>query len=173
VIYLLLALLLGSPAVAADPVPTDAAEAELPQTADRPENDARVDALARGLLDAIVRDDPAAARPFFFPLAAYRQVKAIQQPDQDWQKRLVAAFERDIHALATSVPRDATFVSYDVPAKGPHWVDPGREWNKLGYYRVFGTRLRYVANGKAGWIPIKSMISWRGRWYIVHLSGYQ
>lgn len=170
-IALLLAVLSAS--YAADPASSDAAEAELPQTSDRPESDARVDALARGLLDAIAHDDPSLARAFFFPLPAYRQVKAIQDPDRDWTKRLIAAYERDIHALAKVVPADAVFVSYDIPAKGPHWVDPGREWNKLGYFRVFGTRLRYVAGGKPASIPIKSMISWRGRWYIVHLSGYE
>ena len=33
---------------------------------------------------------------------------------------------------------DARFVSFDVPDARARWVDPGEEWNKIGYFRVFG-----------------------------------
>jgi hypothetical protein len=171
---LLLLVSLSGMAWAADPEsPTDEVEAALPQTDAVPQNDARVEALARQLFAAIAEDSPEKARAFFFPRAAYRQVKAIADPEHDWNQRLIAAYERDIHALARSLPKGATFVSFDVPSRQARWVLPGEEWNKLGYYRVYGSKLRYVANGQAGSIPIKSLISWRGRWYVVHFSGYK
>jgi len=124
------------------------------------------------LWDAIVNDDPDRAMPFFFPVAAYQQVKDVADPTADWKHRLVAAYRRDIHALHARLgasPSDAKFVSLDVPAHA-HWVEPGEEWNKIGYYRVFGTKLRYTLGGQDYAFDVKSLISWRGEWFVVHLS---
>ncbi len=37
--------------------------------------------------DAIVHDDPDRAMPFFFPVTAHEQVKAIYSPASDWRRR--------------------------------------------------------------------------------------
>jgi len=120
-----------------------------------------------------VADDPARAMPFFFPLSAYRQVKAVHDPAGDWQNRLVAAYTRDIHALHRQLgahAADATLVGLDVPDGAATWVDPGQEYNKLGYWRVYGSALRYTAGGQTFRLPIYSLISWRGAWYVVHMT---
>ena len=147
--------------------------ATLPQTQDKPApSTPELDARARALWDAIVADDPAQAMPFFFPLGAYTQVKAISDPPSDWQQRLVAAYERDIHAahatLGSAAPT-ATFDGLSVP-DGAQWVDPGQEYNKIGYWRVYGTHLSYTADGRPGFFNLASMISWRGQWYVVHFA---
>jgi len=147
----------------------------LPQTKDKPE--AESDAMrARGeaLFEAILNDDPDRAMPAFFPKTAYEQVKAIANPASDWKWRLVANFKRDIHAIHFKLGRKSTalrFVSLDVGA-GARWVDPGEEGNKLGYWRVFGSRLRYSVDGQEKTIDVTSLISWRGEWYVVHLTGF-
>ncbi len=147
----------------------------LPQTHDKPEDDS--DALrARGeaLFEAVQNDDPDRAMIAFFPKTAYEQVKAITNPASDWRYRLVASFKRDIHAAHAKLGRKSTvarFVSLDV-GPGARWVDPGEEGNKLGYYRVYGSHLRYSVEGQERSIEITSLISWRGEWYVVHLSGF-
>ncbi len=127
-----------------------------------------------GLLwTAIVSDDPDTAMPAFFPVAAYQQVKDVGDPAADWKHRLVSAYRHDIHALHASLgdaTGDPKLVSFDVPDARARWVDPGEEWNKIGYFRVFGSRLRYTAGGTEHAIEVKSLISWRGQWYVVHLS---
>lgn len=67
-------------------------------------------------------------------------------------------------------------------ARAPGWrastFQPARppgssrqEYNKIGYWRVYGTRVRYrTAAGTAGSFGIYSLISWRGQWYIVHFG---
>ena len=118
-------------------------------------------------------DDPDQAMPFFFPLGAYRQVKDVTDPAADWKHRLVAAYRRDIHALHARLgadPSGAKLLGLDVPEARARWVEPGEEWNKLGYYRVFGTKLRYSAGGEEHAFDVKSLISWRGEWFVVHLS---
>jgi hypothetical protein len=111
--------------------------------------------------------------PFFFPLAAYQQVKDVSDPGSDWKHRLVAAYGRDVHALHARLGADATratFVGIDVPDAHARWVDPGEEYNKIGYFRVFSSRLRYTVDGEARSFEVKSLISWRGEWYVVHLG---
>jgi hypothetical protein len=146
----------------------------LPQTRDEPvANGAQFNAGVNGLWTAVVTDNPAAAMPFFFPLSAYLQVKAISNPAGDWQNRLVAAYTRDIHNLHLSLGSEATqaqLVGIDVPQSQAEWIVPGVEYNKIGYWRVYGTRVRYTVDGQTRSFAVASLISWRGEWYVVHLS---
>jgi hypothetical protein len=158
----------GSPPTASD------SSSALGQTQDMPSADgASFRAHAALLWRAIADDNPDAAMPLFFPLGAYQQVKDVGDPAADWNHRLVAAFRHDIHALHAKLGADATaatFVSLDVPSGRARWVLPGEEWNKIGYYRVFGAKIRYGVNGEAHTFDVKSLISWRGEWFVVHLS---
>jgi hypothetical protein len=146
----------------------------LPQTHDRPEAAGPAwDARVAALWTAIVADDPDRAMPFFFPVGAYEQVKDIGNPASDWKHRLVSAYTHDIHALHARLgdsSSGATLVGLEVPDARARWVDPGEEYNKIGYYRVFGSRLRYTVDGEARSFDVKSLISWRGEWFVVHLS---
>jgi hypothetical protein len=146
----------------------------LPQTDEQPTaSGAAFDAGVQGLWQAIVRDDPEAAMPFFFPESAYLQVKAISDPATDYQQRLVADYADDIHALHAQLGdggSSAQYVGVDVPDSQAVLVQPGEESNKLSYWRVYGSTLRYSVNGATGSFPITSLISWRGEWYVVHLG---
>jgi hypothetical protein len=149
----------------------------LPQTRDKPEaTGAAFDARIAALWDAIVKDDPDRGMPFFFPVTAYEQVKAITNASSDWRRRLVAAYKRDVHALHARLGEraaDAKLLRADVPQDRSRWVEPNEESNKLGYYRVYGTRLVYEIDGKERSLEVTSLISWRGEWYVVHLSGFK
>jgi hypothetical protein len=149
----------------------------LPQTKDKPEaSGAAFDARVAALWDAIVKDEPDRAMPFFFPVTAYEQVKGIPNPASDWRRRLVAAYKRDVHALHKRLGEhaaDAKLLRADVPQDRARWVEPNEESNTLGYYRVYGTRLAYEVDGKERSLEVTSLISWRGEWYVVHLSGFK
>lgn len=158
--------------------PPDSDEsAALPQTHDRPKSDGAVfDSRVQALWDAIVHDEPERALPFFFPAKAYAQVKAIPHPESDWRHRLVAAYGRDIHALHKRLgdaPASAKLVRFEVPAGGGRWVEPDEETNKIGYFRVYGSRLHFESGGAQRSFDVKSLISWRGEWFVVHLSGFK
>jgi hypothetical protein len=129
------------------------------------------------LVQAVLHDDPSRALPAFFPLVAYEQVKAIANPARDWQVRLVAAFERNIHeyhrALGSHV-KSLRLVAIDVPESGIRWMKPGSEGNRVGYFRVLRSRLRVEDDqAKQRDFEITSLISWRGEWYVVHLNGFK
>ncbi|HEX5588205.1 MAG TPA: hypothetical protein VFZ17_12915 [Acidimicrobiia bacterium] len=146
----------------------------LPQTETEPTaSGATWDAGVQALWQAIVHDNPAAGAPFFFPLSAYKQVKSIADPAGDYQQRLLANFADDVHSLHAQLGNDAataTFLGVDVPGGQAVWVQPGEEYNKLPYWRVYGTTLRYSVNGETHTMPVTSLISWRGEWYVVHLG---
>lgn len=163
----------AAPDVSAPPVDPGT----LPQTHDKPvASGPAFEARVRALWDGIVNDDPERAMPFFFPKSAYEQTKAIVNPASDWKWRLVANYKRDVHAAHLKLGRQATaakFVAIDVPDERARWVEPGEEGNKTGYFRVYGTKIRYELDGDPRVLDVTSLISWRGEWYLVHLSGFK
>jgi hypothetical protein len=150
---------------------------KLPQTKDKPPaSSPALDARAATLWDAIAHDEPDRAMPFFFPVTAYAQVKDVSNPASDWRSRLVSAYKRDIHGLAKRLGKNADaakLVRIEVQDERAKWVEPQEEWNKIGYYRVYGTKLVYEVEGKERSFEISSLISWRGEWYVVHLTGFK
>jgi hypothetical protein len=113
------------------------------------------------------------ALPAFFPESAYAQVKAISDPQGDWQSRLAGNFKLDLaaaHDLLGSGAASAQLVEVDVPSQYAHWVDPGACYNRLGYWEVPNSRVVYREGGQIKSFGIASMISWRGYWYVVHMG---
>jgi hypothetical protein len=126
---------------------------------------------------AIVTDDAEPAAAAFFPLAAYQQVKDVAKPERDYKLRLLANFKRDVHeyhqALGAAAA-DAKFDGITVSEKDAKWMAPGSEGNRVGYFRVLHSRLRFtLPTGRTRDFELTSMISWRGEWYVVHLHGFK
>ena len=55
---------------------------------------------------AVTTGHPEAARPGFFPLAAYQQLKVIYDPAGDWHDRLWADFTLDVAAAHRLLDKD-------------------------------------------------------------------
>jgi hypothetical protein len=143
----------------------------LPQTRAFPSTrTAAFDNATADLWLAVTTGNPRFARPGFFPLAAYKQVKAIPYPAPDWQNRLWADFVLDVRAAHRLVGSGARLDRVVVPEKYAAWVYPGACANKIGYWHVPGARVVYRAHGQERSFGIASLISWRGVWYVVHLG---
>jgi hypothetical protein len=144
---------------------------------ERPADDGtNLDERGQLLWQAIVDDKPELAASFFFPKEAYVHVKAAKNPEGDWKWRLWKHFERDVHAVHKTqgeALRRGTFKSLRIPPKKPHWAAPGNEYNRLGYWRVYGAHLVYELRGRERFVPISSLISWKREWYVVHLTGFR
>ena len=122
------------------------------------------------LWDAVVTGNADPAVQAFFPLSAYEQVKAIADPAADWRSRLLGGFRLDVTAAHRYVGRGATLVRVIVPSAQAAWIDPGVCYNSVGYWHVAGSRIVYRQRGQLRSIGIASLISWRGRWYVVHFG---
>lgn len=160
------------------PALLDDAGKPLPQTEDRPKVDsAWFKSRGEKLFQSIVKDDPESSLEFFFPLVAYQSVKDVADPARDYKYRLLKNFKRDVHDYHGAVgdePEKARFVAIEVPEDQAKWMKPHSEGNKLGYFRVLRSRLRFQdSRGKERELEITSFISWRGEWYLVHLHGFK
>ena len=155
------------------PVPT--VRASQHQTTRRPPADSAVfRAEMTDLWAGVASGRPRLAMASFFPLVAYEQVKAIADPAADWHSRLVAEFRLDVmaaHALLGGRGRRARLVRVIVPESEANWILPGVCDNAIGYWHVAGARLVYRVHGQTRSFGISTLISWRGRWYVVHLGG--
>ena len=160
----------------------DADGKPLPQTDVRPTLDsASFQRRIATLAQAIVNGDPEPALGAFFPVEAYQQVKDVAKPERDYKFRLIANFKRDIAeyhkalgAPASGGAAPAKFEGVTVSEKDAKWMAPGAEGNKIGYFRVLRSRLRFTTStGRPREFELTSMISWRGEWYVVHLHGFK
>lgn len=123
---------------------------------------------------AVRTNRPGVARQAFFPVDAYKQVKAIWDPQLDWRNRLWLDFTLDVraaHALLGPHPRRARLIRVIVDSPGAAWVGPGACYNNVGYWHVANSRVVYRLNGQIRSFGIASLISWRGVWYVVHFGG--
>jgi len=122
---------------------------------------------------AVTSGNPRFGLPGFFPVAAYKQVKAEPYPVPDWQDRLWHEFALDVRAAHRLVGPGARLDRVIVPRQYAAWVYPGACHNKIGYWHVPGTRVVYSGHGQERSFGIASLISWRGAWYVVHLGTEQ
>ncbi|HZO11608.1 MAG TPA: hypothetical protein VFB62_00065 [Polyangiaceae bacterium] len=158
-----------------EPPLLDAQGKPLPQLEDEPSTDSP---LFRHHLELLVRaiaaNDPEIARSVFFPVQAYEQVKAIENPARDWEHRLWSLFKRDVGTYHRELGERIQFLRFDAQPQRKQWMKPGSEGNLLGYWRM--TRNQLVvsdADGKERKLEVTSLISWRGEWYVVHLHGFK
>jgi hypothetical protein len=128
-----------------------------------------LDERAAHLLDAIARNDPSAADDFFFPKAPFIPLKEVGDPARYFDQ-LLGTYHRDIRTLHAAQKdwTGAAFVSFEL-GTAPTWVAPGKEYNRIGYFRTFGGKLRYRIGEKSKEIAVSTIISWDGRWYVTHL----
>ena len=145
----------------------------LPQTSRLPSaTDPQFLTRMSDLLSAVSSGDTAEGLPAFFPLGAYIQVKGISDPVHDYDTRLIPEYDQDIRALHEEMGQPTGTPALDhvyVPAAA-EWVLPGVEYNKGSYWRVYDSRVYFRIGGELHYFSVASLISWRGEWYVVHLS---
>lgn len=142
--------------------------------AENPEPDSpQLHARAAQLLQAIANDDGAAGDPFWFPRGPFVALKAIDDPGKYWEQ-LRRAYRADIHELHAQRKTwdDIEFVRFDVGSR-PKWVEPGKEANRIGYYRSLHGQLHYRVQGKPRVVDVHTIITCQGRWYVTHLNAFK
>lgn len=166
----------ASAAPAASAAPTAEPAAPAPVVADNkvePTEGAELVERAKGLLEAIAKDEPERGESFWFPKEPFIPLKDIKDPGKYWAQ-LHRTYANDIHALHKKRKRwdKVEFVSFDGWSK-PKWVKPGDEANKIGYYRAFHGKLRFKVDGEADEIDVHTIITWQGRWHCTHLRKFK
>ena len=143
----------------------------LPQTSALPKtNAAAFKNAVHDLWLAVATGNAGYARPAFFPEKAYEQVKAIADPESDWQGRLWLDFTLDVAAVHKLIKPGATLTKVITPTEDEQWIPTGACYNSTGYWHLPGSRLVYREGGVTHSFGIASFISWRGDWYLIHLG---
>jgi hypothetical protein len=167
----------GAPdAAAPEAAGTDDAGAAPPLVADNkvtPTEGAELAERARGLFEAIVKNEPERAEAFWFPRAPFIPLKDVKDPGKYWDQ-LHKTYVHDVHALHKKRKSwdGAELVGFEGWSH-PKWVPPGDEANKIGYYRAFHGKLHYKIGGAPGEIDVHTIITWQGRWYVTHLRKFK
>ena len=78
---------------------------------------------------AVTTGDPDYARPAFFPEKAYERVKAIANPESDWDGRLWYDFTLDIAAAHKLADENATLTKVVTPTQYAQWIPAGACFN--------------------------------------------
>ena len=80
--------------------------------------------LGPALFAAILNEDPDSALEYCFPKAAYAKDKAIKNPAVDWERRLVAAFRRDVHEYHRGLKSGSgpSFLSLEISEPNTRWM---------------------------------------------------
>ena len=144
-----------------------------PQTYAKPMSGASLAERMNVLWRAITHDSPSLAASVFFPESAYRQVKAIWNPNGDYRTRIGAIFARDVAAYRRALGGHASAARLTGIVAAPSaagWVPRRVCENAVGYWHLPGTRLVYVIGRTRYSVAVDSMISWRGVWYVIHLG---
>jgi len=143
----------------------------LPQTSALPETTST--GFSNAIHDiwlAVTTGNPDYAKPAFFPERAYEQIKAIADPESDWENRLWYDFTLDLADVHKLVGRNATLTQVITPTQYEQWIPVGACYNSTGYWHLPGTRIVYQEDGVTHSFGIASFISWRGDWYPIHLG---
>jgi hypothetical protein len=151
----------------------DAAPIDWKNAAEPPKDSPELQERARQLFDAIVKGEPEGADPFWFPRDPFVPLKDVKDPGKYWDQlhRTYGSDVRKFHRKRKNWD-GATFVRFDLGST-PKWVPPGKEANKIGYFRSFHGKLRYRAGQGESEIDVHTVISWQGRWYITHLDNFK
>lgn len=127
---------------------------------------------SRHLVEAIAHDDPTLAQDFVFPRDAYATSHDRSDASSVWDKKVLALFQRDVHALHKKIKNSAhaTFLSFDLGHEVQQITPKPKDFNRP-LWRVKHSKITISVDGKTDRIDIAEMMGWRGAWYVTHLRG--
>lgn len=129
--------------------------------------------MARSVVEAILKDDPALASDRFFPETAFLALKDMPGA-RNYHKKLVAWYEADIHREHARVKggfADLGKVRFGSFKKGYcKWKAPGTEHNFIGYWSCYRNSVVVGDGTKTMPIDLRAMINWGTAWHVTHLG---
>lgn len=125
---------------------------------------------AKLLVEAVRKDQPELATPFFYPRGEFPKVKAIKDPDGYFQ-HLMKVYLGDVKLMRKSLahPDRVEFVSFQLSG-ARRWVERGKEANRQPYWAAYKSTVTVKDGDRQVRLPVRVMISWNGEWYVTHLT---
>lgn len=139
----------------------------------RPSSGAPLDTSLQLLVRALRSGNPKVAQSVFFPESAYVQIKDITNPAGDWYYRLWALFALDVAAYHRALYPPHSTTRYLGPRVNPAdagWIPAGVCETRVGYWHMAPLRLVFRRGRQLVSVGVFSLISWRAKWYVIHLG---
>jgi len=130
-----------------------------------------IDDKARTLFEAIKANDVEAGKGFFMSREVFRAIKGVADPDRFYD-RMLALWERDIHALHAQIPADAEYVRFEF-SRRRGWVEVRQESNRLPYWAQRHNHIVYRVGDEERRFEVRTMNAWGDEWFITHLSEFR
>jgi len=130
-----------------------------------------IDEKARVLFEAIKADDVEAGKGFFMSREVFRAIKGVADPDRFYD-RMLALWERDIHALHAQIPAEAEYVRFEF-SRRRGWVEVRQESNRLPYWAQRHNHIVYRVGEEERRFEVRTMNAWGDEWFITHLSEFR
>jgi len=161
------------------PVATDAGDARAPfavvdaggadDTAIPPTASEELTTRAKHLLEAIAAGNPDLAVDIVFPRDGYIAARDTTDAAKLWDKKVSAIFKKQVGHLHKKKGIDrAQFVSIELGHSVTQIAPHRHDWKKP-VWRVKGSHLAYMIDGKPFKVPIAEMVAYKGAWYVTRL----
>lgn len=164
----------------------DAGEAGAPRTTARadagptaedtilpPANSEELAARMRHLLEAIAQGNAELANDAIFPRDAYLLLRDGADPAKAWEKKVSLPFHKSVEKLHKTAVRNgrvanAKFVGFELGHSVQQVTPKKKDW-KSPVWRVKGSKLTFVVDGRPHTVRIAEMVAFRGAWYVTKL----
>lgn len=139
-------------------------------TALPPAGSEELSARMRHLLEAVAQGNADLAGDVLFPRDAFLLLRDSPDPAKTWEKRVQQPFVRSVERVHkhTKGIAGARFVGFELGRSVQQQSAKRREW-KAPVWRVKGSKLTFVVDGKQHQIRIGEMVAYRGSWYVMRL----
>ena len=146
-----------------------AADAGQDDTTIPPTSSEELNARAKHLLEAIAAGNSDLASDMLFPRDGYIASRDTSDATKLWDKKVSLPFKKHVGALHKRKGVDrAQFVGIELGHSVSQISPKKRDWKKP-LWRVKGSHLAYIVDGKTIKIPVAEMIAWRGAWYVTRM----
>ncbi len=138
-----------------------------------PANSEELAARMRHLLEAIAQGNAELANDAVFPRDAYLLLRDGPDPAKAWEKKVSVPFHKSVEKLHKTAVRDgrvanAKFVGFELGHSVQQLTPKKKDW-KSPVWRVKGSKLAFVVDGRPHTVRIAEMVAFRGAWYVTKL----
>jgi hypothetical protein len=167
-------VVIGRAAEAGAPRVSSAARADAGPTAEDttlpPAGSDELSARMRHMLEAVAQGNGELAGDVLFPRDAYLLLKDSPDAAKAWEKRVHLPFQRGIERIHkhTKGASAARFVGFELGRSVQQLSAKRKEW-KAPVWRVKGSKLTFLIDGKPHHVRIAEMVAFRGSWYVTRL----
>lgn len=135
-----------------------------------PAGSEELSARMRHFLEAVAQGNGDLAGDVLFPRDAYLLLRDSPDAAKAWEKKVASPFHKSVERLNkhTKGVANAKFVGFELGHSVQQLSPKRKEW-KAPVWRVKGSKLTFVVDGKPHTIRVAEMVAWRGAWYVTKL----